>query len=91
MGSTSHNAESQEPTMKDQMIALIHQGVYTLAVGGLLYAAGTFTAVLVALLAASPRRRRDARKVLALLLRRTTNLDEADADPDQPESADHGR
>ncbi|MEU7611137.1 hypothetical protein [Micromonospora sp. NPDC049204] len=41
------------------------------ASGGLLYTASITTAALVVLLAPTPVRRRDARKVLALLLRRT--------------------
>jgi len=52
--------------------ALIHDGALGFAVSGLLYAGSTLTAALVALLAPSPARRRDARRVLALLLRRGT-------------------
>ena len=53
-----------------QLLTLIHNGAVGVTVGGLLYAVCTMTAVLVALLAPSPGRRGDARKVLALLLRR---------------------
>ena len=55
-----------------QLPALIHDGALGLAISGLLYAGSTMAAALVALLAPSPTRRRDARKVLALLLRRGT-------------------
>jgi hypothetical protein len=50
--------------------ALLYDGALGLAVGSALYGTATLTAVLVALLAGNPARRRDAREVLALLLRR---------------------
>jgi len=53
-----------------QLATLIHSGAFGIAVSGLLYAVSTTTAALVGLFAPSPGSRRDARKVLALLLRR---------------------
>jgi hypothetical protein len=54
-----------------QLLTVIHHGALGLAASGLLYAGSATTAALVALLAPGSARRRDARKVLALLLRRT--------------------
>ncbi|MEU8387383.1 hypothetical protein [Micromonospora sp. NPDC048843] len=51
--------------------ALLDDAAVGIASGGLLYTASITTAALVALLAPTPARRRDARKVLALLLRRS--------------------
>lgn len=58
--------------MTTQLIPLIHGGALVVAASGLLYTVGTTAATVTALLARSPTRRRDARKVLALLLHRTT-------------------
>ena len=57
--------------MTPQLITLIHHSGLALATSGVLYTASTTAAALTALLAPSSARRRDARKVLALLLRRT--------------------
>ncbi|GAA3449724.1 hypothetical protein [Dactylosporangium matsuzakiense] len=56
--------------MIHQIFILIDHSGLILAVGGALYTASTTAAAITALLAPTPGRRRDARKVLALLLRR---------------------
>ncbi|GAA0918096.1 hypothetical protein [Virgisporangium aurantiacum] len=52
--------------------ALIHDGALAAGIGTVLYTATVATAALTALLARTPRRRRDARAVLTILLRRPT-------------------
>lgn len=64
-----------------QLPTLIYHGAFGLAGGGVLYAVSVTTAALVALLAPTPTRRRDARKVLALLLRRTVAEHKEPRDP----------
>jgi hypothetical protein len=56
--------------MISQLSTLLHHGGAVAATGGLLYATATTTAALRALFARSTAERRDARKVLALLLPR---------------------
>jgi hypothetical protein len=50
--------------------AFIHDGLLTAGAASLLYASAVTTAVLVALFAPTPARRRAARDVLTILLRR---------------------
>ncbi|MFC4066746.1 hypothetical protein [Actinoplanes subglobosus] len=67
--------------MISQLTAVMHDSTTLVAAASLLYATATTLAAVTALLARHPTRRRDARKVLALLLRRNiTN----DADVDKP-------
>lgn len=66
--------------MTDQLVTLIHHEALVLAASGLLYTATTTVAALIAVLAPKPAHRRDARRVLALLLRRTVN-DQRDSGP----------
>lgn len=59
-------------------LKLIHDGTLAAGLGTLLYTATVTTAALTALLAPTPQRRRDARIVLTILLRRKP------ANDDQP-------
>jgi hypothetical protein len=51
--------------------ALVHDGAFTAGLASLLYLGTASTAALVAILAPSARRRRAARAVLTILLRRS--------------------
>lgn len=68
--------------MIGQLNAMFQNGAAAAANASLLYAAATATAALFALTARRPARRRDARKVLALLLHRST--DEAGEPTEKP-------
>lgn len=57
-------------------LALIHDGTLAAGLGTLLYTATVTTAALTALLAPTPQRRRDARTVLTILLRRKPTEDD---------------
>ncbi|BCJ40561.1 hypothetical protein GCM10010168_81050 [Actinoplanes ianthinogenes] len=59
-----------------QLSTIVDHSALGVALSGLLYAVGTLAAALTALLAPSPARRRDARQVLALLLRRKAGEDD---------------
>ena len=50
-------------------LTLIHDGAPAVGIGTVLYTATVATAALTALLAPTPQRRRDARTVLAILVR----------------------
>jgi hypothetical protein len=52
------------------LTAILQDGTLAAGAGAILYSATISTAALVALLAPNPERRRDARDVLTLLLRR---------------------
>jgi hypothetical protein len=52
------------------VLTLIHDGALVAGAGTALYTATITTAALTALLAPTPQRRRDARAVLTILLRR---------------------
>lgn len=62
--------------MTGQLITLFQNGATAAAGASLLYAAALFAAALFALVAPQPARRRDARKVLALLLHRKADVGE---------------
>ncbi|WIM99440.1 hypothetical protein ACTOB_003092 [Actinoplanes oblitus] len=61
-------------------LALIHNGTLTAGIGTLLYTATVTIAALTALLAPTPRRRRDARTVLTILLRNSKSNDTRKSD-----------
>jgi hypothetical protein len=76
------NAYPGELTMTGQLLTLFRDSVTAAAGASLLYAAALFAATLFALAARRPGRRRDARKVLALLLHRDTdNIDGTSGKP----------
>jgi uncharacterized protein (DUF1501 family) len=61
--------------MISHLSTLLHDGTTIAATGGLLYCTATATAALRALFARRADHRRDARKVLVLLLRRGNGKD----------------
>jgi hypothetical protein len=61
--------------MIGQLTTVLHDSTTLMAAASLLYATATTVATLTALISRHPTRRRDARKVLALLLRRDTDTD----------------
>ena len=73
-----------------QVANMIQAGALGLAASGLLYTASTAAAALTALYARGAARRRDARKVLALLLRRTAAPSTMTRSRQQPGDRDPG-